>query len=368
MKLVFIIDHLRPDGTQTVLVQLVEGLSAKGYCQTVICLNDSASHDVTQALKSSGATVKVIGKRLLATGYGIVSLIRYLRSQKFDVAITFLYVSDVLGRTIAKWAKIPRVVSSLRARNANYSYLQRSLVRSTMKVADAIIVNSEHVREFAIKEEGANPDRIYVIPNGVNVDKFANPVNQALLREKLGLPEAGCLLGTVGRLTKQKGIDVLLNALSLMSNQEIRFVSFGCGEDETKLRQLAIQLGLESCVHFAGYRRDLSSLIGALDVYVHPSRFEGMPNAVLEAMAAACPIVATDIDGTRELIQDGKHGWLVPPDDSTALACALKEAFIDPDEARRRGAAAQQRVAEHFTVEKMVSSWEQFLSGKRLTL
>ena len=83
-------------------------------------------------------------------------------------------------------------------------------------------------------------------------------------------------------------------------------------------------------------------------------------------MAAACPIVATDVDGTRELIQHGEQGWLVPPEKPAALAFALREALCDLDEARRRGAAAQRRAAEHFTVEKMVSSWEGILSGKQL--
>lgn len=365
MKLVFIIDHLRQDGTQTALVQLVEGLAAKGYSQTVICLNDSASDNVVVALRLAGTNVKVIGRRSLVSGYGIVSLMRYLRCQKFDVAITLLYVSDVLGRALAKWAEIPRVVSSLRARNVNYSYVQRLLIRATMSVADAVVVNSGFLRDFAVKEEGASPERIYIIPNGVNVDRFTNPLNQASLREDLGIPETGRLLGTVGRLTKQKGIDVLLKALSLAKNKDTHLVIIGCGEDETKLRELAIHMGLASRVFFAGYRRDLPRLIGALDLYVHPARFEGMPNAVLEAMAAACPIVATAVDGIRDLIEDGHHGWLTPPDDARGLATAIDTALSDPHEARRRGTAARQRVSEHFSVDKMVINWEKVLSGEQ---
>lgn len=366
MKLVFIIDHLRPDGTQTALVQIVTGLASRGHTQTVICLNDS-DHDIVNRLDSAGAKVRIIGKLSLVTGHGIMSLLHYLRKEKFDVAITFLHVSDVLGRVLARRARIPRIISSLRARNINYSRLQRWLVRRTINIADAVVLNSSYVGEFAISEEGAPPDRIHVIPNAVNVEAFANPVSQAFLREKLGLPTNGWLIGTVGRLTRQKGVDTLLHALTLINNTEFSLLILGTGEDESALRALAANLGLKSRAHFAGYRRDLSSLLGALDLYVHPARFEGMPNAVLEAMAAACPIVATKVDGIRELIEDGNHGWLVSAESPKELAGAIGEALNDSKEAHRRGVLARERVLQAFSLESMIESWEAVLRAKKST-
>ena len=365
MKAVFIIDHLRPDGTQAVLVQLVTGLACKGHTQAVICLNDSWDSEVVNQISEAGAEVRIIGKVALTSGYGICSLLRYLQRERFDVAITFLHVSDVLGRVLANWAQIPRIVSSLRARNVNYSRIQRFLVRMTINVADTIVINTRLAREFAIIEEGARPDRVRVIPNGVNVESFSDSISQELLREKLSLPKTGWLLGTVGRLTKQKGIDILLRALVSVRNSDFNLLIFGSGEDETSLRAIAIKLGLESRVKFAGYRQDLSTLLGALDVYVHPARFEGMPNAVLEAMAAACPIVATAVDGVCELIEDGTHGWLVPPEAPEKLAKAIDQILGDLPEARRRAELARERVRKHFSVEAMVDAWEEVLtSGK----
>jgi glycosyltransferase involved in cell wall biosynthesis len=290
---------------------------------------------------------------------------RWLRIGRFDVAITLLFVSDVVGRVMAKWGGVPRIVSSLRARNVHYSSLQRRLVRSTMDSADAVVINSSYLREFAIVEEGAQPDRILIIPNGVCVEDYSAPIDQNLLRVNMGLPRNTLLVGSVGRLARQKGFDVLLHAFSLLSRADLNLLVFGVGKEEVTLRALAVQLGLQNQVHFAGYRRDIPSLLGALDLYVHPARFEGMPNALLEAMAAARPIIASSADGNRELIEDGIHGWLVPPEDPVILAKAIQEALRDPDEAQRRGAAARERVITQFSLEAMVVAWEKLLMGRQ---
>jgi glycosyltransferase involved in cell wall biosynthesis len=364
MKIAFFIDNLRGDGTQRALTQLVQGLALRGHSQKVLCLNDSFDEAIVNQLRNTPVEVRIVGKPALASGYGLMSIRSWLKRERFDTVVTMLFAADVIGRFLAQWTGVPRIISSLRARNVNYSWLQRWLVRVTMEAADAVIVNSPNSREFAMNVEGVRPDRLFFIPNGIKVTDYAQPVGQGLLREELGLPSHGHLLGSVGRLTRQKGIDILLNALSLIGNSDFHLVIFGTGGDEARLRDLAVNLGLESRVHFAGYRRDLPIVLGALDLYVHPARFEGMPNAVLEAMAAACPIVATKVDGILELVEDGVHGWLVPPDEPEALAKAMSAVLNNVDEARRRGAAAQRRVADHFTIEKMVSSWEKILVGK----
>jgi glycosyltransferase involved in cell wall biosynthesis len=202
---------------------------------------------------------------------------------------------------------------------------------------------------------------MYVIPNGVEVTNYQNPVNRADLRAMFGLPPEVTLIGSVGRLTHQKGFDLLLQALTLVSNDNTHLVIVGNGEEESQLKSQAARLGLEQHVHFAGYRRDVPQLLGALDLYVHPARFEGMPNALLEAMAAGCPIVASSVDGNCELITDGIHGWLVIPENVNALACAMRTALNNPTEAQQRGRCAQEHVARKYSVEAMVTAWERVL-------
>lgn len=363
MRVVYFIDHLRHDGSQRVLKQLVEGLDRRGHEQAVICMDASWDDALVAALRAAGARVLVIGRVPILAGYGLLATWLWLRRERFDAAVTLLFISDMFGRPLAWLARVPRIISSIRARNTNYSAWKRWVMRQTMRVAELVIINSEAVRDFAVAEEGAPADRTAYIPNGVEVAAYCQPLSRADLRAELGLPAERLLIGSVGRLTYQKGFDLLLAALAQLPRQDVDLLLVGQGEDEPALRTQASQLGLQARVHFAGYRHDVPRLLGALDLYVHPARWEGMPNALLEAMAASCPIVASAADGSRELIADGTHGWLVPPEQAGALAQAIAQALAQPAEARRRGAAAHQRAATEFSVEAMVTAWEQALAA-----
>lgn len=362
MKILYCIDHLRPDGTQRVLSELIAGLAQHGHGQAVLCLNNSVDDTLLDDLRKL-ADVRVVGKAALGLGYGLISAWRWLRHEQFDVVVTLLFAADVIGRTLAHTAGVPRIVSSLRARNTNYARWQRWLVRLTMRWADCVILNSRFMRDFALAEEGASPERIVVIPNGVAASDYQQSLTSVAVRQEFGLALGALTIGTVGRLTFQKGFDVLLEALARLPHQDVQLVVIGTGEAEVALRAQTIALGLTERVCFAGYRHDVPRLLGAFDLYVQPSRFEGMPNAVLEAMAAGCPIVASAVDGIQELIEDGQEGWLAPPEDVKALVDAIDAALTGRDEARRRAIKAQQRVASDFSLDAMVSKWEKALAG-----
>jgi glycosyltransferase involved in cell wall biosynthesis len=361
MKVLFCIDHLRADGTQRVLCQLAGGLVARGHQVAAICLNDSWDDAVVRDLRQHGVALRVVGRRSILGLYGLVGLLAWVRYKRFDVAVTLLFVADVLGRPLARAAGVPRLISSIRARNINYGLWHLLLIRATMPLADAVVVNSLGTRVFAVGAEGARPNRLVYIPNGVNVDLYAQPYSPVELRAMFGIPKGKVVIGCVGRLTEQKGQDLLLRAVAQLERDDLDLMLVGEGEDEPKLRNLAAQLGLDGRAHFVGYRRDVARILGALDLYVHPARFEGMPNALLEAMAAGCPIVASAADGSGELLGDGASGWLVPVSDVPALAAAIGAALGDQVEARRRGGAARERAKTCYSVQAMVEAWERIL-------
>jgi glycosyltransferase involved in cell wall biosynthesis len=363
LKVLYCIDHLRADGTQRVLTQLVAGLNRCSHQQAVLCLNDSYDVQLVAQLRAAGAEVRMVGRSGFVLGYGLLSAWRWMKRERFDSVVTLLFVSDVLGRTLAHLARIPGIITSLRARNTNYTKWQRWLVRGTMRWANKVVLNSAAVRDFAISEEGAQPDRIVVIPNGIEIEPYSQPITRAELCVQLGVSTGTLLIGSVGRLTHQKGYNLLIEALAQSALTSAHLLLMGTGEEADRLTAQARQRGISERVHLLGYRQDVPRLLGALDLYVQPSRFEGMPNAVLEAMAAGCPIVASAVDGIQELIDDGVQGWLVPPENITALAAAIDSALSDRDEAQRRAQAAQRRAAQDFSVDAMVTAWERVLDS-----
>lgn len=363
MKIIFFIDHLRPDGAQFVLKQLVEGLGPRGHDLIVICLNDSWDEALKQTLCNAGAEVRIIGKPALVSGIGLISIYTLLRRERPEAVVTMLFVSDVIGRTLSRLAGINRIITSIETRDEFYNSLQRRLVRLTMPWAHVVKLCSGTLREFAIAVEGAAPEKIIVIPNSIRTADYDINLQNYPLREELGLDQNCYLVGSLGRLTGQKGYDILIKSLKSISNPLVHMVIAGVGDDEEGLRAQTRALNLHNQIHFAGYRRDVPDFLNSLDLYVQPSRFEGMPLAVLQAMASARPIVASAVDGICELIEDGVHGWLVPPEDPQRLSAAMIEALNDQEEASQRGAAARERARSHFDQELMITAWERLLLG-----
>jgi glycosyltransferase involved in cell wall biosynthesis len=190
--------------------------------------------------------------------------------------------------------------------------------------------------------------------NALNVDRFANvQVDRSAKRQELGIPANALLVGSIGRLTAQKGVDCFLQAAALLHRQmpNTRFILVGDGELAADLHALAAQLGIAPVVIFAGSRSDVEELLPCMDLFVNSSLWEGLPTVMLESMASRVPIVATDVSGNRELIQDGKNGRLVPAGDPAALARAAGELLtITPAERHTITRAAWQRVVDDFSI------------------
>jgi len=169
------------------------------------------------------------------------------------------------------------------------------------------------------------------------------------------------VVGTVARLSRQKGIEYLLHAAKTVIKQfpDITFIIAGKGPLESQLKGLSIKLGISDKVKFLGFNDDIPKLLSVIDIFVLPSLWEGMPNVVLEAMAAGKPVIATDTGGSKDIIDSGINGVLVEPKNSEALAEAILALLGDPAQRKRLGESARDKVKERFPIDKMVSKTEQ---------
>ena len=228
--------------------------------------------------------------------------------------------------------------------------VERLLARATDRVIHVSASERDEGAALRVVPQG----RQRVVPNGIDPLRFERPAGGTALRAELGIPTQARVVGTIGLLNDAKGHDVLVDAAArLPSNVHLLIV--GHGERERALRERAERLGLSARLHLAGWRDDVSAAHGAMDVFALPSRWEGLPYSLLEALAAGLPCVATAVNGSRDVLDSQPPcGLLVPREDPEALAAALARLLGDRAEADRLARAGRQRVAAEFTLDAMI--------------
>ena len=226
-----------------------------------------------------------------------------------------------------------------------------------MAGTNCVIVSANSVRDFYIKQINADPAKVDVIYNAVDFAQARPTMSRAAMRASLRIPLVAPVAGVIARLTEQKGHRFLFEALASREElSDVHLLVIGGGDLALSLQGRAQSLGLAPRVHFLGARRDLGDLLAAMDVFVMPSLWEGLPLSMVLAMGAGVPVVATAVAGIPEVVADGRTGLLVPPGDSAALGNALARLFTDEALCAQIGRDAQASVLPRFGVEKYVDS------------
>jgi glycosyltransferase involved in cell wall biosynthesis len=287
--------------------------------------------------------------------FGFSALVRLLRGIRPDVLIEYW-----MGGLASRVAGRPLVVlrHGLR-RPLREDFKRRSAFG---RFADLILVNSGDVRDTLLGAEWLDPSKVRVLLNGVETSKVADGAGLDFL-ESVGIAPGTPVVAGVGRLTSQKGFDVLIRAMALVREKMsgTRLVLVGEGGQRRSLEELARSERLTDTVVFAGYRTDVREILSAVDVYALSSMNEGMANTLLEAMSVGAPIVATDVSGSREAVRDGVDGLVVAPSDPSALADGILTLLQDRELSARLGASARQRAVECFGRDRMASELEYLL-------
>jgi glycosyltransferase involved in cell wall biosynthesis len=294
-------------------------------------------------------------------------LVALFEQERPDIVHTHTSKAGLLGRLAARRAGVPVVVHTPHGhvfyghfgRLASWVFLQ--IERLLAKRTTWMIALTEAERDEHLVRGVGRADRFAVVPSGVDLARFRQAGDRAGRRpEGFGCPSDAVVAGSIGWLTPVKGHRVLLEAAALLRREwpRLHVVIVGSGPLRDELERLARTRGILETVRFLGARTDVSDCLAGMDLYVQPSLNEGMGRALIEAMAAGRPVIASRVGGIPAIVQDRKTGLLVPADDPAALARALDELLRKPDWAVELGAAARAGIGEHFGQEAMVRAIE----------
>jgi glycosyltransferase involved in cell wall biosynthesis len=361
--LLYLITSTNVGGTEKALLELIRHIDRKEF-KVYVCsvkkpgtfakaLADKADGFFSLKL-SEGGGVAAIGNFIPA----VLRLIKLIRAVSPSILHCFLFRANILGRIAGRIARVPIIISSVRVIEAPRA--KHLIDRLTAPLTTHYLAVSQAARNHTIQHAKISPAKIVTIYNGIKCN--GEYAEKPIWRSMLSLSPRDVLLGLVGRFHKQKGHIVLLKALPFILAQAPHTHVLFCGEgrEEARLKVMVQDLGLTGHVHFVGLIENAYQMLSQIDIVVVPSLWEGMPNVVLEAMAAGRPVVASNVAGMDEVVVDGKTGLLCNPGDPHALADALLKLIKDSSLMKHMGRSGYELVRQRFQISTMVGQTIQY--------
>ena len=311
---------------------------------------------------------RLYGSRALAQQ---LRFARDLRASRTQIVHTYGFYPNMFAVAAARMAGTPVVIASIRDTGVYLRPWQKRAQRLMCRLADMVLVNADAIRRSLV-EEGYSPQRIQVIRNGVAPSAFVARSSGHGVREELGVPAGAPIVAMLSRLNGLKGVDDFLHAAARVAARvpDARFLLIGDGVVPQNgaivknrsycdaLQASAARLGLADRLVFTGFRMDVARLLSECQVSVLPSLSEGLSNTLLESMAAGVPVVATNVGGNPEVVQEGRTGFLVSTQNPEALADRICRVLEDRALAANFSEAGRRRVGEHFSIERMLRDTE----------
>ena len=324
---------------------------------------------LVEDFRGLGIPVTYIAKKSRKDFSVVFRLAKFWRQNRFDIVHTHLFTADLWGRLAGLISRIPIVSTSHTTSDPNIGRLGRWLDRVLDLRNDAVICVSEAVRRYRIGEAGFDPDKLSLIENGIDLNRFDQKFSREEVLFRLGLPTGVRWIIIVGRLVPLKGHRFLVEAMALLAKDfpDLGLLIVGDGECEPFLREQVENLGLSSRVVFLGLRRDIPDILGISEIMVLPSSREGLPIVLLEAMAAGLPVAVTPVGGIPEVVEEGKTGFFIEQNPES-IAYVLRNLLENPALGRNVGKNARILVEERYDICKVAKKYEQLyqelLGGK----
>lgn len=345
-----------PGGAERVISNLAASLDPKRF-RTILCLFRPGW--IQERSESRGVCTYVIPTQGMTDWRWALRFKRLLREEQVDLIHSHEFDANVQGTAIAALSGIP-LVATVHGKNYFWEKLRRRLAYRWVSRRATMVAVSQNLKQFIVEQAGVLSDRIKVVYNGVDALPHCDRTDVEQCRRELGIPDSDHIVGVVGNLYPVKGHQYLIGGIRAVLKKcpNTSFVFAGRGQLEPELKDQVHRLGLEKRVHFLGLRQDIPRILAMLDVFVLPSLSEGLSMAILEAMIAGKPVVATQVGGNPELVLNGKTGFLVPPRDSQALASSLVTLLTTKALAAQFAEKGKCRAEGQFSLETMVRAYQ----------
>jgi glycosyltransferase involved in cell wall biosynthesis/peptidoglycan/LPS O-acetylase OafA/YrhL len=359
-RVLLVVDQLAKTlgGGERIVLKLAALLPEYGYRASILTFFADPESPALQSPPCDVYLLPLNSTFNLSALRGAFELRRFLRREHIEIVQTFFESSDIWAGFVTKALSNAKLIWARRDMGILRTGKHRAAYRLLAWAPDAVFAVSEQVRRHAIEVDRIAPGRVLTIYNGLNLSEWNAAEGRDSAREPAKIL-GGCLVATVGNIRRVKGHDVFIRAAAEVVRQfpTTRFSIAGEVLEPgyyAELQSLVQDLSLGEHVRFEGSITNLREHLGTAGIFVLPSRSEGFSNAIVEAMAASLPVVATDVGGNAEAVEDGVSGFIVPSDDPGALAGAILRLLSDPSLAKTMGAAGKGLVAEKFTTEAML--------------
>lgn len=342
-----------PGGAELVELRLAKALRDRGH--TIVPVGPSMGCGwLAGQFREAGFDPQTFTLRRPLDWRCLQGMIELLRRYRVNVVHSHEFTMAVYGAAAARWLGIPHVITMHGSQYVTSKWRRQVLLRWAFRFSTATVAVSEDTKRHLQKELSLPDTMLRVVPNGVP----ARLGNRTTVRTALGIPDDHVLLLAVGSLIPRKGHAVLIEALSTLGAGPWLLAIAGGGVEKDRLEALAASKGLTAHVKILGHREDVPDLLAATNVFVMPSLWEGLPLALLEAMLAGKPVIASRTSGIPEAVTDGVDGILTTPGNVAALANALGGVLADPARRVSLGAAARARAEANFTLDAMADGYE----------
>ncbi len=344
-------------GGEMKVLELVKRLDKSRYNITVCSVGQGGPLEAE--FRKTVERVEIYDKKFSFDFSLIAKVAILMKEQEIEILQTTLFYADIIGAYAAYLAKVP-VVVSWEPVTGPFTFRHYLSYKLAIQKIDRVVAVSEAIRQQVIHERKLPPEKVMTIHYGVDLKKFAT-TDQTMTKTDIGVSDDHLILGTVARFDYPKGHKYLIDAAPAIVQKypNARFVLVGDGPLRQEIEQQILKLGLSDHFVMLGFRRDIQQLLGIFDLFILPSLSEGLPNAVLEAMACSKPVVATAVNGVVEVVEDGKTGFLVPPANSDRMAAAVLKILKSTENMKNMGKYGRERVVRHFSIEQQIRKFEE---------